>query len=156
MRSTLLAALPALILPAITSAYSGDMTYYTPGLGSCGIVSNPQEMVVALSIPMMGNGANPNANPKCGSYIGIWNPVTKTKHEAKIVDTCFACHYTDIDVSPALFKAVAPNGDGRVHGIDWGGPKVGGGKPWEKPSQKSSHKPAQKPTTKPGAKHGEL
>ncbi|KAL9588507.1 MAG: hypothetical protein Q9203_002692 [Teloschistes exilis] len=122
MRSALFAALPALLLPAITSAYSGDMTYYTPGLGSCGITNNSNDLVVALSIPMMGNGANPNNNPKCGSWIGIWNPVTKTKHEAQVVDTCFACHYTDIDVSPALFKLVAPDGDGRVHGIDWGGP----------------------------------
>ncbi len=32
----------------------------------------------------------------------------------------------DIDVSPALFKEVAPNGDGRVHGIDWGGQLFGG------------------------------
>ncbi|KAL8627694.1 hypothetical protein Q9189_006591 [Teloschistes chrysophthalmus] len=126
MRSALFAALPALLLPAITSAYSGDMTYYTPGLGSCGLVHSSSDLVVALSIPMMGNGANPNNNPKCGSWIGIWNPVTKTKHEAQVVDTCFACQYTDIDVSPALFKLVAPDGDGRVHGIDWGGPMVGG------------------------------
>lgn len=122
----LISTLPLLILPAITSAYSGDMTYYTPGLGSCGIQSNSNEPVVALSIPMMANGANPNANPKCGTKIGIWNPYTKTQHEATIVDTCYACKYEDIDVSESLFKAVAPGGDGRVHGIDWGGPAVGG------------------------------
>ena len=32
----------------------------------------------------------------------------------------------DIDVSSSLFKKVAPDGDGRVKGIDWGGDRVGG------------------------------
>ncbi len=32
----------------------------------------------------------------------------------------------DIDVSPGLFKKVAPAGDGRVKGVDWGGVVVGG------------------------------
>ncbi|KAL8821916.1 MAG: hypothetical protein Q9223_000146 [Gallowayella weberi] len=96
------------------------------GLGSCGIQSGPNDHIVALSREIMQNGANPNANPKCGSMIGIWNPHTKTKHEAKIVDTCVGCKTFDIDVSPALFKQIAPSGDGRVHGINWGGNKVGG------------------------------
>ena len=42
------------------------------------------------------------------------------------MDTCMGCKPEDIDVSPALFKMVAPNGDGRVHGIAWGGDTVGG------------------------------
>ena len=57
-------------------------------MGSCGISSSDAEDVVALSIPMMQNGANPNANPRCGSMIGIWNPSTKQLHHAKVVDTC--------------------------------------------------------------------
>lgn len=32
----------------------------------------------------------------------------------------------DIDVSPSLFAKVAPAGDGRVKGIDWGGKETGG------------------------------
>lgn len=43
-----------------------------------------------------------------------------------IVDTCMGCKMFDIDASPSLFKKVAPDGDGRVKGIDWGGPAVGG------------------------------
>lgn len=43
-----------------------------------------------------------------------------------IVDTCGGCKKFDIDVSPSLFKKVAPNGDGRVGGIAWGGNRVGG------------------------------
>lgn len=44
------------------------------------------------------------------------------------MDTCWACKKEDIDVNVELFKKVAPSGDGRVHGIMWSGPKVGGGK----------------------------
>ena len=76
----------------------------------------------------MKNGPNPNNNPVCGSTINIYNPNTGTTHTATIVDTCEGCAEYDIDVSPSLFSAVAPNGNGRVHGIDWGGSKVGGKK----------------------------
>ncbi|KAL8797611.1 MAG: hypothetical protein Q9182_007184 [Xanthomendoza sp. 2 TL-2023] len=126
MRTSILSPLALLLLTPLTHGYTGDLTYYDPGLGSCGIQSGPNDHIVALSREIMQNGANPNANPKCGSMIGIWNPHTKTKHEAKIVDTCVGCKTFDIDVSPALFKQIAPNGDGRVHGINWGGNKVGG------------------------------
>ncbi|KAL8900770.1 MAG: hypothetical protein Q9192_000887, partial [Flavoplaca navasiana] len=87
MRLTTL-SLPLLLLTPLTTAYTGDMTYYTPGLGSCGITSHPNEDVVALSLPIMNNNGNPNANPKCGSYIGIWNPKTKKHFTAKVVDSC--------------------------------------------------------------------
>lgn len=126
MRSFTCILLPLLASSVRVLAYSGDMTYYTPGMGSCGIQSGENDDVVALAIPMMQNGGNPNANPRCGSKIGIWNPNTQTIHEATIVDTCQACKLYDIDVSPALFKKVAPDGDGRVKGIDWGGDRVGG------------------------------
>ena len=117
-----------LLLPLLPSilAYSGDMTYYAPGSGSCGYTNSADDHVVALSREMMQNGANPNNNYRCGSKINIWNPSTQQAHEATVVDTCVACAKYDIDVSPALFKLVAPNGDGRVHGVDWGGHQVGG------------------------------
>ncbi|KAL8770114.1 MAG: hypothetical protein Q9209_004152 [Squamulea sp. 1 TL-2023] len=118
------------ILPLCANAYKGDMTHYTPGLGSCGHFDAPSagRDVVALSREMMNNGPNPNTNPKCGSKITIYNPTTKTKHTATIVDTCWACKKEDIDVNVELFYKVAPKGDGRVHGIMWNGKKVGGGK----------------------------
>ena len=36
------------------------------------------------------------------------------------------CAEQDFDVSDALFYKVAPKGDGRVHGVEWGGQIVGG------------------------------
>ena len=115
-----------LAITALATAYTGDMTYYDPGVGSCGLASGGGDAVVALSIAMMNNPANPNANPKCGTQISIHNPSTGTTHSATIVDTCVGCALYDIDVSPSLFKQVAPDGDGRVQGIWWGGTIVGG------------------------------
>lgn len=128
--NTLAPLLLLLLLPLLpaTLAYTGDMTYYSPsvGLGSCGYQSGDNDDVVALSHEMMGRSANPNANPRCGTKIGIWNPYTKKHHQATIVDTCGACKKFDIDVSEGLFKRIAPNGDGRVKGMNWGGQAVGG------------------------------
>ncbi|KAL8847697.1 MAG: hypothetical protein Q9221_007258 [Calogaya cf. arnoldii] len=118
------------LLPLVADAYKGDMTYYEPGLGSCGHNDPPaaKRDVVALSREIMNNPANPNLNPKCGSKINIYNPSTKKTHTATIVDTCMGCKKEDIDVNVELFNKVAPSGDGRVHGIMWNGKKVGGGK----------------------------
>lgn len=115
------------LLAPLAAAYKGDMTHYTPGLGSCGIFTDPskQEPVVALAREMMGNGPNPNTNPKCGTKIRIQSTVSKKTHLATIVDTCWACKKEDIDVNEKLFYQVAPKGDGRVHNVVWGGQAVG-------------------------------
>jgi len=86
-------------------------------LGSCGWTSTADEAVVAIAHGMMNNGINPNLNPLCGQYITI--SYEGNEHQAKIVDTCGGCDGEAIDLSTSLFTAVAPAGDGRVHGIDW-------------------------------------
>lgn len=91
MRISSLSPFALLLLTTLTHAYTGDMTYYDPGMGSCGIASGPNDDIVALSNAIMQNSGNPNANPKCGSMIGIWNPYTKKHYTAKVVDTCGAC-----------------------------------------------------------------
>jgi len=113
---------PLYLLPLLATpltAYRGDLTYYDPGRGSCGAFSNPSDNIVALSIPMMANGANPNANPKCFSRIKIRNPESGQVVEAMVVDTCVGCKGEDLDASPGLFGRVAPGGDGRVEGVEW-------------------------------------
>ena len=116
--SALAAAVPLDTRAALP--YTGDITHYTPGLGSCGVTNNDGQAIVALSVAMMKNGPNPNTNPICGKMISIFNPTTGTTTKAKVMDTCWACALEDVDLSPSLFKTVAPNGDGRVHGIQWG------------------------------------
>lgn len=115
------AAIAALPLDTrVNLPYTGDITWYTTGLGSCGTTSHDTDAIVALSIPMMNNGANPNANPLCGKTISIFNPITGTTTQATVVDTCQACAPADVDMSPTLFTTVAPTGNGRVSGIKWG------------------------------------
>ncbi len=116
-------ATPTSTIPSATSApstsptYIGDITHYEVGLGSCGTTNTDSQAVVALSVAMMANGANPNANPKCQAKITLINPISGSHTSATVVDTCQACAYEDVDLSPSLFVAVAPTGDGRVHGI---------------------------------------
>lgn len=97
--------------------YSGDITHYDVGLGSCGQTHSDSEAVVAIPEGMMNNPANPNLNPLCGQTITI--SYGGQEHTAEIVDTCGGCYETSIDLSPTLFKAVAPNGDGRVSDVKW-------------------------------------
>merc|ERR1712039_764814 len=99
------------------TTYTGDITHYSPGLGSCGWTSSSSDAIVAIAHGIMDNGANPNNNPLCGQYITI--SYQGSTHQAKVVDTCPGCEDAAIDLSPSLFEAVAPNGDGRVHGVEW-------------------------------------
>jgi len=93
------------------------MTFYAPGLGSCGITNTETDHIVALAVPMMANGANPNDNPKCGQKITI--EFHGKRHEATVTDTCYACAREDVDVSPTLFTAFAAESIGRVPGVKW-------------------------------------
>lgn len=99
--------------------HTGDMTYYdvTVGLGSCGTTASNSDNVVALSHLDMNNGVNPNANPLCGKMINIYS--STGVHQAKVFDTCPACAEGSIDLPQPLFEAIAPSGNGRVHGITW-------------------------------------
>lgn len=108
--------------PAAAGSYTGDITHYdvSDGLGSCGKQFSNTDMVVALSTAMMANGGNPNTNPKCYTYITLTNPNnTGGPWQGEIVSTCAGCKLDDVDLSPALFSAVAPSGNGRVSGISW-------------------------------------
>ncbi|KAK1817580.1 hypothetical protein LTR12_007993 [Friedmanniomyces endolithicus] len=99
------------------ATYTGDITHYDVGEGSCGWTNSDSEAVVAIPHAMMNNGANPNNNPLCGQMITISYAGATT--QAKIVDTCGGCDGAAIDLSPTLFTTVAPSGDGRVHGVEW-------------------------------------
>ncbi|GAA5803351.1 RlpA-like double-psi beta-barrel-protein domain-containing protein-containing protein [Helicostylum pulchrum] len=92
------------------SAMSGDATFYTVGLGSCGSTNSDSEMVAALSSSLMGSKSN------CGKSISIKGPSGSVT--VKVVDTCPGCAESDIDMSPASFKKIAKLDDGRVP-ISW-------------------------------------
>ncbi|KAI0161893.1 RlpA-like double-psi beta-barrel-protein domain-containing protein-containing protein [Hypoxylon sp. FL1284] len=94
-----------LVAPAL--AHSGDMTYYTPGLGACGQTNNENDAVVAMSPAQYGH---------CGKSINIhYNGKSAS---AKIVDKCPGCTGDGIDVSPAVFKKLVDLSAGRVS-VTW-------------------------------------
>lgn len=125
-----LSALSLALSPLLATAYSGDITYYTPaydGSSACAIPAQHGEYVVAIS-QLKWAGGNPNNDPMCGTTITIYNPYNQmTIENVKIVDKCMKCLEQDIDVSPELFHALGlTDAQGRVHGMDWGGNVVGG------------------------------
>jgi expansin (peptidoglycan-binding protein) len=99
-----------------SGSYSGDGTFYAPGLGSCGWDNSASEMIVALNHGQMANGANPNKNPMCGKSISVTGP--KGSVTVKVVDTCPGCSTGDLDLSPAAFNKIADPAKGRVK-INW-------------------------------------
>lgn len=99
--------------------YTGDITYYTPGMGSCGIENTSSDMIVAISHVLMESAgvANPNKNPYCNRTIMI--SYNGNEVPATVTDTCPGCEEGSIDLTEALFYKVAPSGDGRVHDVKW-------------------------------------
>ncbi|KAI5467161.1 hypothetical protein BGZ63DRAFT_398762 [Mariannaea sp. PMI_226] len=88
-------------------SYSGDITYFTIGRGSCGDDDSGQDnsiALVALSAELMASyqGANPNQNTKCGSTITISANGKSTT--AIVKDTCPECALGSIDVSEKVFN----------------------------------------------------
>ncbi|ATZ58364.1 hypothetical protein BCIN_16g01700 [Botrytis cinerea B05.10] len=91
---------------------SGDLTYYAVGLGACGVTNSDSELVVAMSAGLMGTQSN--GNPNCGKKIKISHGGKSVT--VKVVDKCMGCATYDLDLSPAAFKALAPESAGRIKG----------------------------------------
>ncbi|KAF2100588.1 hypothetical protein NA57DRAFT_36248, partial [Rhizodiscina lignyota] len=103
-----------------SNPFTGEGTYYAVGMGSCGVENSEGDSIVAVGAGYMSqfDGANPNANPRCGASITIeYNGQTET---AKIEDTCPGCagEY-DLDMSQSLFEKFADTGVGRLQGVKW-------------------------------------
>lgn len=86
-----------------TASGSGKMTYYTPGLGACGVTNDDTDMIVAVSPSVYGSYANPNSSPMCQKTMTITCNSKTVK--AAVKDRCAGCGTKDIDVSPAVFEA---------------------------------------------------
>jgi len=101
---------------------TGQGTFYSTGLGACGITNTDTDYIAAASHLLFDNfpnylGDNPNKNPMCGrkviaTYKGKSVTVTLT-------DRCAACAVTDLDFSPSAFKQLADFGVGRISGMTW-------------------------------------
>ncbi|KAI9261624.1 RlpA-like double-psi beta-barrel-protein domain-containing protein-containing protein [Phascolomyces articulosus] len=92
------------------ASYSGDGTFYTVGLGSCGKTNSDSEMVAALSSSLMSGGKN------CGKSLKVTSDSGSVT--VKAVDTCPSCAEGDVDFSPAAFKKLGSLDEGRIS-INW-------------------------------------
>ncbi|KAI1373955.1 RlpA-like double-psi beta-barrel-protein domain-containing protein-containing protein [Hypoxylon crocopeplum] len=101
----IIVALGVFVVPSMAS--SGDMTYYTPGLGACGETNTESDDVVAMS---------PNQYGNCGKTINIHYDGKTVS--AKVVDKCPGCTSNGIDVSPKVFEELADPAEGRVS-VTW-------------------------------------
>ena len=82
-------------LPNNTDHFTGDLTYYGPGLGACGIDSTDNDAIVSVShylFDAVQTGTNPNLNPLCGKKIRATRVDERTGNpvsiDLKVVDRC--------------------------------------------------------------------
>ncbi|KAI5927081.1 RlpA-like double-psi beta-barrel-protein domain-containing protein-containing protein [Camillea tinctor] len=88
------------------ASFTGDLTFYAPGLGACGSYNTDAEAVVALSAAQF-----VNSNP-CGKTITITKD-GKTA-TATVVDKCPVCADTAIDVTTTVFQSLVSLDVGRT------------------------------------------
>lgn len=92
------------------ASYSGQMTYFYPGLGACGETNNNNDAVAAVSSAVYASGGG------CNKVATIhYNGKTTT---ARVVDLCPSCATGNIDVSPTVFQALSPLDAGRID-VTW-------------------------------------
>eukprot|EP01117_Protostelium_nocturnum_P014136 TRINITY_DN5341_c0_g1_i1.p1 TRINITY_DN5341_c0_g1~~TRINITY_DN5341_c0_g1_i1.p1 ORF type:complete len:112 (-),score=31.22 TRINITY_DN5341_c0_g1_i1:25-360(-) len=103
-------ALFVLLAVAQVFAFSGQATYFDPGLGSCGWKSGGGDYICALNVAQYPN------NGVCGRMIDVRGP--KGSVRVKVVDKCPGCKFGDLDLSPTAFSRIADKAQGRV-GITW-------------------------------------
>lgn len=108
-------------LPTNTDHFTGDLTYYGPGLGACGVDSTENDAIVSVShflYDAVQTGSDPNQNPLCGKKIRATRVDERTGKQVSVdltvVDRCTGCEPTDLDVSPAMFDKMADHDLGRV------------------------------------------
>ncbi|KAH6609550.1 Non-Catalytic module family expansin [Trichoderma cornu-damae] len=98
--------------------YSGDITYYTVGLGSCGEDDSGADLsqnIVAIAVGLMGSQSN--GNPMCGKTITISAGGKTTT--ATVKDKCMGCADHDIDVSEKVFLDLFGSLDGGREPCTW-------------------------------------
>ncbi|KIM91522.1 hypothetical protein PILCRDRAFT_810813 [Piloderma croceum F 1598] len=114
-------ALFALSATLIKAQYTGDATFYTPGLGACGAYSSPSDYIVAVAAPTFdsypGAGSNPNQNPICFKHITV--NYQGQSVDVTIVDRCADCPGANLDLSPAAFDVLADPSVGRLYNVQW-------------------------------------
>jgi hypothetical protein len=100
--------------------YTGDLTYYGPGLGACGITSKDGDDIVSIShlvFDAVSKGSDPNQNPLCGKMIRARRE-GRGSVDLKVVDRCTGCQPRDLDITEKTFARLADVEMGRVQ-VEW-------------------------------------
>ncbi|KAI7135142.1 hypothetical protein D0869_16033 [Hortaea werneckii] len=116
-------------LPSNADTFAGDLTYYQPGLGACGVTSTEDDFIVSLShilFDAAGSstdaGGNSNENPLCGRMLRAtrYNEEASAQRsvDLRVVDRCTGCEVDDLDTSLKAFERLAPSASGRVD-VSW-------------------------------------
>ncbi|KAK0613248.1 RlpA-like double-psi beta-barrel-protein domain-containing protein-containing protein, partial [Immersiella caudata] len=104
----------------------GDLTYFAPQVGACGIANTDADAICAVGWelfdaagPHASNGGNPNHNPLCGKLIRVTRSAEDPRRgnitvEVMVVDRCEGCSPTDLDLSTSAFGRLALPSRGRV------------------------------------------
>ncbi|KAI0759660.1 RlpA-like double-psi beta-barrel-protein domain-containing protein-containing protein [Irpex lacteus] len=91
----------------------GDVTFYNPGIGVCGLVNTATDRVVAVDSFLSSPTAPPSTDPLCGKNITVtYQGRTIT---VIVADRCASCAEFDLALSPAAFSDLAPLSLGRIH-----------------------------------------
>jgi hypothetical protein len=99
--------------------YQGELTYYAPALGACGIDSKNGDNIVAVShllFDAVSKSSNPNQNPLCGKMIRAKRSTGSV--DLKVVDRCTGCQPRDLDITEKTFAELANVDQGRVN-VEW-------------------------------------
>ncbi|KAM3072318.1 hypothetical protein ACMFMG_009128 [Clarireedia jacksonii] len=98
------------------SPCTGDITFYTAGLGSCGVTTDGSA-VAGVALPWELMGSQSNGNPYCGKTITIsYNGKTVI---AVVIDKCMGCSGKSIDLTNKAFDALLDEGVGRAQAEWW-------------------------------------
>ncbi|KAJ1799716.1 hypothetical protein LPJ59_001640 [Coemansia sp. RSA 2399] len=101
-----------------SQTFTGDGTYYSPGLGACGITNTDSDLIAAINAEQYGSSSSGNSNSAsvCGKCVQVKGPNGQVK--VKITDKCPSCKSGDLDLSPAAFDQIGSEAAGRIS-ISW-------------------------------------
>ncbi|KAI0105513.1 RlpA-like double-psi beta-barrel-protein domain-containing protein-containing protein [Nemania sp. FL0031] len=111
----IVSAAPATAVAEKRQTMNGDLTYYAPGLGACGVYNSESDAIVAVSWQLFDQytpNGNPNLNSLCGRQIQI--NLNGKSTVVTVEDRCQGCQYGDLDVPVAVFSQLADPNVGRT------------------------------------------
>jgi hypothetical protein len=86
-----------------TEIKHGELTYYTIGMGACGLDHSGQDDTISIAaVSHLLMGTRSNDNPMCGKTVTIKANGRYVK--AVVQEKCMGCAMNDIDVSHKVFK----------------------------------------------------